>query len=116
MPNYRQIYEDSLRESRPDQYEELVKMGELKAYLDDVQQDANQLHRQVVKDLRERHLYNPAEWGSSREAWEGWLERTAQEIVLNDRVLVMDEETEKAMQDGYTDYGASACVRNHCAE
>ena len=43
------------------------------------------------------------EWKNSREAWEGWLHRTAEELVLHDLVLVPDEDTLKAMRDGYTD-------------
>ena len=43
------------------------------------------------------------EWKNSLGAWEGWLDRTAEELVLNDLVLVRDLETEGAMRDGNTD-------------
>lgn len=104
MPNYRQLHEDQLRQNKPALYRELKRDGALKAHLDDIAQSAKEMHARIVRQMAERHPYNPAEWGNSREAWEGALERSAQEFVLSDRVLVPDAETEKAQQDGgYTD-------------
>ena len=42
----------------------------------------------MVQQLAEQNPYNPVEWKKGREAWEGWLGRTARELVLDDRVLV----------------------------
>lgn len=103
MPDYRQLHEDSLRQNRPEMYAELKKKGQLRAHLNTVQQQANELHDRLRKDLAAKQPYNPVDWKNSREAWEGWLDRTAQEIVLHDRVLVKDAETQAAMRDGYTD-------------
>lgn len=103
MPNYRSLHEQSLRESRPDFYRALKRSGELTAHLDDVAREAREMHALVVKQMAERHPYDPAEWKNSRSAWEGWLQRTAQELVLHDLVLVPDQETLNAMRDGYTD-------------
>lgn len=103
MPSYRQLHEESLAQNRPDLYRELKQSGDLQSYLDGVQRDAKQLHETIKKQLADRNPYNPVEWKNSKEAWDGWLERTAQEFVLHDRVLVSDAETERAMRDGYLD-------------
>lgn len=100
MPNYRRLHEDSLKANRPDLYRGLRRGGELREYLDDIQANANELHQTVLKQLAERNPYNPSEWGNSREAWEGWIERTADELVLHDRILVPDAETERAEREG----------------
>ena len=103
VPNYRQLHEDSLKTNRPAVYEELRRSGELPQYLDGVRDDANRLYQRLLKQLAEKNPYHPADWKNSREAWEGALERSAQEFVLHDRILVPDPETERAMRDGYTD-------------
>lgn len=103
MPTYRQLHEDQLRENRPAMYRELKRSGELKAYLDDIAGEASEQHALIVRQLANRHPFNPAEWDANRGAWEGWLERTAREFVLNDLVLVPDAETERAQRDGYVD-------------
>jgi hypothetical protein len=103
VPNYRQLHEESLAENRPDLYRDLKRSGELKAHLNSVQRDAQDLHARLRTQLAERHPFNPVEWKNNREAWEGWLDRTVQEIVLSDRVLVPDEETERAQTEGSTE-------------
>ncbi len=103
MPNYRQLHLESLKQNRPERYQELRQSGELEAYLSQVHESAQSQHQRVLQQLRENHPYNPVEWRGSPEAWEGWLERTASELVLNDRVYVLDEETERAMPDGYVE-------------
>ncbi len=103
MPNYRQLHEESLAQNRPESYRELKRKGELQSYLNVLQQQAKELHQTVRQSLAQKKPYNPVEWKNSRSAWEGWLDRTAQEVVLHDLVLVPDLETEQAMQDGYQD-------------
>ncbi len=103
MPNYRQLHEQSLAQNRPDMYAALKRSGDLDSYLDDVQQEAKELHTTIKNQLAERNPYDAAAWQNSQSAWEGWLERTAQEFVLHDLVLVPDAETERAMRAGYLD-------------
>ena len=100
---YAQLHRESLQENRPEYYRELKQRGELQSHLKVVERQANELHDQVVKNLKQKQPYNPVEWKNRREAWEGWLDRTADEVVLNDLVLVPDQETLAAMRDGYTD-------------
>ena len=100
---YGQLHREQLQQSRPEMYRELQRSGELGRYLRDVEQSANRMKALLLKQLAESQPYNPVEWNNSREAWEGWLERTAEELVLNDRVLVPDAETQAAMQNGYVD-------------
>ena len=97
------MHEEQLRQNRPDLYRDLKRRGALEDHLKSVQRDAQSLYERVLADLKGQHPYNPVDWKNSREAWEGALERSAQEFVLHDRVLVPDEETEKAMRHGYTD-------------
>ena len=104
MPTYRQLHEEQLRQNRPDVYRDLQRTGDLKAHLDETADSARRMRATIVRQMAERNPYNPEEWRGSREAWQGWLERTADELVLHDLVLVPDEETERAeRQGGYTD-------------
>ena len=103
MPSFGQLHEEQLRQNRPDMYRELKRSGELESYLDAFHAEAREMHALLVKQLAERHPYTPEEWKNNREAWEGWLERTAREFVLHDLVLVPDPETAKAVRNGYTD-------------
>lgn len=89
----------SLKANRPDLYRHLKANGQLEQHLDEVAQSAQTLRQQVRQQLEENRPYNPVEW-RSREAWSGTLNRMAEELVLHDRVLVPDEETEKATRDG----------------
>lgn len=100
---YNRLRRPRIAQNRPDLHRDLKRSGELEAHLDEIAQSARDMHALIVKQLAERHPYDPVK-RKSRSAWEGALERTAQELVLHDRVLVPDEETERAMRDGaYTD-------------
>ena len=103
LGKYGQMHLESLNENRPDVYREFQRKGQLQRHVQAIDQDAKAMKAQVVKDLAQKNPYNPVEWKNSRGAWEGWLDRTAEEFVLNDLVLVRDLETEEAMRDGYTD-------------
>ena len=104
MPSYRHLHEEQVRQNRPDLYCDLKRSGDLQAHLDEIAESARQMQATIVRQMAERHPYDPAEWKGSREAWVGWIERTAEELVLHDIVLMPDAETEKAMRDsGYAD-------------
>ncbi len=103
LGQYGQLHWEQLRQSRPEMYRELQKSGELGKYLRDIDQSAEQMKALLLKQLAEKQPYNPVEWNNSRGAWEGWLDRTAEEVVLQERVLVPDAETQAAMQNGYVD-------------
>jgi hypothetical protein len=94
VPTFRQLHEQSLKENQPARYAELKLSGRLSAYLDSVQREANAQQKLVVKQLAAKNPYNPVEWKNSREAWEGWLERTARELVLADRALAPESPEE----------------------
>ena len=99
---YGQLHREQLQQSRPEMYRELQRSGQLAKYLQDLDRSAEEMKARLVRQLKEKQPYNPVEWNNSREAWEGGLDRTAEELVLNDRVLVPDAETQAAMRDGYT--------------
>lgn len=101
--NFRQLHEQSLRENRPDLYRKLKQSGELQRHLDEVAKSAEEMYQLLVQQVKERNPYKPEEWDGSRGAWEAWAERVALELVLDDRVLVKDRQTERAMRDGYVD-------------
>jgi len=103
MLTYRQLHEEQLRQNRPGMYRDLRRHGELKEYLDGIAQEACEMHARVVRQLAERHPYDPTAWHRGQEAWEAWLNRTARDLVLHDLILVPDQDTERAMRDGYTD-------------
>jgi len=101
--NFRQLHEESLRENRPDLYRSLKRSGQLQAHLDQVAKSAEEMYQRLVQQVKERSPYKPEEWEGSQKAWEAWAERVALELVLDDRVLVKDRQTERAMRDGYVD-------------
>lgn len=103
MSDYRRLHKESLQQNRPEDYRRLQVSGRLESHLDEAGREADELHQRLLAQLAAKNPYNPTEWKKGREAYEGWLERTARELVLHDLVLVPDEETERAMRDGYTD-------------
>lgn len=101
--NYRQLHQESLQQNQPQAYAQLEKSGQLNEYLNGVAASAKRLHQQVVDELRLKQPYNPVEY-QDRANWERHLQQVAQEIVLQDRILVPDPETEQARsQGGYLD-------------
>ncbi len=88
LGRYGQLHREQLQRSRPEMYRELQKIGELGRYLRNVDQSADLMKELLLKQLAESQPYNPLDWKNSREAWEGSLERIADELVLEDRVYV----------------------------
>lgn len=101
--NYRQQHQESLKQNQPQVYHQLEQKGQLNEYLNGVAEGAKQFHRQLLEQLKEKQPFNPVEY-QDRASWERHLHQVAQEIVLNDRILVPDPETEQARnQGGYLD-------------
>ena len=91
--NWSSLHEASLKLNQPAAWKELRDTGELEQYLQRVGQEA----QESFEMIRDRQMKQP-----------GWTmdqaERTAEEMVLNDLILVMDTETSEAMsQGGYRD-------------
>jgi len=100
--NYRQLHEESLKQNRPEWYQQLQSAGNLQRHLDAVSQEAKELHQRLVSQLQAKQPYNPVEF-PARETWEKYLNQVAREIVLYEVVLVKDQESEDAEQNGYRD-------------
>ena len=91
--NWKSLHEASLMQNQRARWKELRDTGELEQYLQRVGQEA----QESFEMIRDRQMKQP-----------GWTmdqaERTAEEMVLNDLILVMDTETSEAMsQGGYRD-------------
>ncbi len=91
---YGQLHREQLQQSRPEMYRELQRKGQLQAHLQAIDQDAKAMKAQVVKGLAQKHPFNPVEWKNSRGAWEGWLDRTVEELVLLGRRVTGEAEPE----------------------
>lgn len=100
--NYGRVHHESLKESRPDVLKELERHGERFQYFSTTARDAKDLHERLVEQLAANHPYTEADYGSP-DRWQMWLNQVARELVLNDRILIPDEETERAQRDGYLD-------------
>ena len=100
--SYGPIHHESLKQSRPDIYRELERSGHRFGYFKNAARDAEGLHARIIAQLAEAHPFRAEKFGSEEE-WRGWLEQVTRELVLNDRILVPDEEYERALRDGYLD-------------
>ena len=88
LGRYGQLHREQLQRSLPEVYRQLQREGKLAKHLQAVDQSADRMRALLLKQLAEKRPYNPVEWKNSREAWEGSLERIADELVLEDRVYV----------------------------
>ena len=93
-PNWKALHQRSLQQNQPKTYHELVSSGTLNQVLQEVDQEAREMFEELVKELR-----------ASNPSWtQDQAERSAQEVVLAELVLVKDDETLEAdRQGGYTD-------------
>lgn len=91
--NWSSLHEASLKQNQPERWKQLRQTGDLKEYLRLVDREA----QETFELIRDRHLKKPS-WTMDQ------AERMAEEIVLNDSILVPDRETSEAMnQGGYLD-------------
>jgi len=108
LKHYAQLHLESLEQNQPELLRDLRRKGKLRKHLDALQRDAQEMRDQVRKDLLAKHPFNPVEWKKGRRAWEAWLDRTVEELVLNDLVLVDDPEESKGEEQpslATTEYG-----------
>ena len=102
LGRYGQLHGEQLQLSQPATYRDFQQSGELAEHLHAIDQQANQMKERLLQQLEKSQPYHPKEW-RSRETWLGGLDRIAEDLVLNDLVLVPDQETQEAMWDGYRD-------------
>lgn len=103
MPDrYGPLHHESLKQSRPDVIKELERKASSFRYFRDAANDCNEMHTHIVARLKRNHPFSEKEFGTI-ERWTQWLHQVARELVLEDRVLVPDEETEEARRTGYLD-------------
>ena len=91
--NWARLHLESLGQSKPKYLKELSNEGRLQTHLQEVGQEAQEMFERIVVRLQ-----------NSRPKWtQGQIEKSAEETVLQDLVLVKDEETELAEIHGYLD-------------
>lgn len=93
---------DSFRTSRPREWKALERSARLRTYLEEIQESAEDRWGTVYSRLsRERRT--PDQDFETAEAINRANMMEAESEVMREIVLVMDEETEAAMQNGYLD-------------
>lgn len=93
-PNWKQLHKESLRQNQPETFRELTSSGRLNQYLLEVDQVARESYKTQVERLQQKR----PKWTPDQ------MERSAQEVVLQELVLVRDQETlEAEAQGGYLD-------------
>ncbi len=88
LGRYGQLHQEQLQRSQPEVYRDLQQEGKLAKYLRDLDRSAEEMKARLLKQLAEKQPYNPVKWRNSRELWKASLKRIADELVLEDRVLV----------------------------
>ena len=86
-------------------YRELKQSGQLLSYLLDVEERTDEAVDQVRASLKKSKPL-PKETTNFLEvlAYQNWLQRTSEELVLQEFILLPDEETANAIREGgYTD-------------
>ncbi len=95
LGRYGQLHQEQLQRSQPEVYRDLQRKGKLAKYLQDLDRSADQMKARLLKQLKEKQPYNPVKWENNRELWEASLGRIADELVLEDRVLVPSPDPEE---------------------
>ena len=104
LGKYGKLAEKHLKEHLPKVRRELKKKGELQSYLLNVQKSTvNAL--ESVRDQLKKNRLPPPESSDHLQLiqYESWLERTSEELVLQEYVLLPDAKTARALANGYTD-------------
>lgn len=90
--NWESLHRRSLQENRPKFFRELVQTGQLEEHLEEINQAASEMYADLVAKLSRDPAYTLDQ-----------AQRQAEELVLHEYILVMDEETLEAERDGYLD-------------
>ncbi|MCK5651739.1 MAG: TnpV protein [Gemmatimonadetes bacterium] len=91
--DWKRLHHRSLQQSKPKLLRELSDRGRLQTHLQEVAQEAQEMFERISDQLRKA---NP-------KSTPDQIERSAEEMVLQEIVLVKDEETELAEVHGYLD-------------
>lgn len=90
---WRSLHQQSLQQNRPDLLRELSDQGRLESHLQAVGREAQEMFERISRDLKGA---NPS-WTLVQ------IEKSAEETVMQDLVLVKDLLTEDAERFGYLD-------------
>ena len=90
--DWKSLHRRSLQKNRLKLFRELVRTGELEEHLEEIGQSASEMYAELVADLSQDPARTPDQ-----------VRRQAEELVLHEFILVMDEETLEAERDGYVD-------------
>jgi len=86
---FRQPYEESLKNARPNRYLQLLETGELSSHLDDVCRVADQEFDSILAGLKDETAKPMSSLGKANHLW--MLETQAHEMVM-DGILIRDDE------------------------
>lgn len=89
---------ENLRDIHPTEFKRLRSRGELQAHLEEIEDQANLRHEEIVEQLR-REAPKPADHQASIHQHQEF-ERTARDLVLKE-ILRPDAETQAAELTGY---------------
>ena len=86
---FRQPYEESLKNARPNRYLQLLETGELSSHLDEVCQEADEKFDLTFARLKEETATPISSLGKANYLW--MLETQARDMVM-DEILIRDDD------------------------
>lgn len=99
---YGPLHHESLKQNRPDVIRELERNGESFRHFREAARSTEELHDQIAFQLSQNHPFSKTEF-ETIDQWKSWLNQVASELVIRERILVPDQETEEARLHGYLD-------------
>lgn len=104
LNSYAQRYREHLKAVRPAMYRRLQVNQKLAAHLQEIGNGAQEMHDLLIGQLQQTNPPPPDREGwMARMQYEGWLNRTAEEMVLNDLILLPSEEDQPSLSPEPTD-------------
>lgn len=99
LNSYAQRYRAHLKAVRPAMYRRLQASQGLAQHLNEIGTQAQEQHDLLIGQLQEQNPPPPEKEGwMARMRYEGWLNRTAEEIVLNGMILLPSEEDAPSLE------------------